>query len=89
MFICSEIFDDISYSLEIIQLIKTKAKVNKKEITKEEAEKILKLAHDHKHSDLPEKKKEQKSAPAKKTSLSKKAKSPGKKTTKAKKVSKK
>ena len=81
------------YEDKIIQLIKTKAKVNKKEITKEEAEKILKSehdhSHDHKHSDSPEEKKEKKTAPAKKTSVSKKAKSPSKKTTKAKKVSKK
>ena len=81
------------YEDKIIQLIKTKAKVNKKEITKEEAEKILKSehdhSHDHKHSDSPEGKKEKKTAPSKKTSVLKKAKSPSKKTTKAKKVSKK
>jgi len=41
------------YEEKIIDLIKTKAKPNKKEITKEEAEKILKdhqkLEHDHNH----------------------------------------
>ena len=81
------------YEDKIIQLIKTKAKVNKKEITKEEAEKILKSehdhSHDHKHSDSPEEKKEKKTAPAKKTSVSKKAKPLSKTTTKTKKVSKK
>ena len=45
------------YEEKIIDLIKTKAKPNKKEITKEEAEKILKAHqkqehdHDHDHSD--------------------------------------
>ena len=37
------------YEEKIINLIKTKAKPNKKEITKEEAEKILKEAHNHNH----------------------------------------
>ena len=35
------------YEEKIIKLIKTKAKPNKKNITKAEAEKILKSAHDH------------------------------------------
>jgi trigger factor len=45
------------YEEKIIDLIKTKAKPNKKEISKEEAEKILKAHqeldqdHDHDHSD--------------------------------------
>ena len=81
------------YEDKIIQLIKTKAKVNKKEITKEEAEKILKSAHDHshdhQHSDSLEDKNEKKTAPSKKTSVLKKAKSQSKKTIKTKKVSKK
>ena len=37
------------YEDKIIKLIKTKVKVNKKEISKEEAEKILRSAHDHSH----------------------------------------
>ena len=37
------------YEEKIIKLIKTKAKANKKNITKAEAEKILKSAHDHSH----------------------------------------
>jgi trigger factor len=50
------------YEEKIIDLIKTKAKSNKKEITKEEAEKILKehqkQDHDHNHDhDHPEEKK--------------------------------
>jgi len=48
------------YEEKIIDLIKTKAKPNKKEITKEEAEKILKehQEHDHNHNhDHPEEKK--------------------------------
>jgi trigger factor len=50
------------YEEKIIDLIKTKAKPNKKEITKEEAEKILKehqkQEHDHNHDhDHPEEKK--------------------------------
>ena len=40
------------YEEKIINLIKSKAKANKKDITKDEAEKILKEAnkHDHSHS---------------------------------------
>ena len=63
------------------------------QISKEEAEKILKSAHDHshddKHIDSSEEKKEKKTVSSKKTSVVKKAKSPSKKTVKAKKVSKK
>ncbi len=81
------------YEDKIIQLIKTKAEINKKNISREEAEKILKSAHDHthghKHHDSSEEKKENKTASLKKKSVSKKAKSPSKKTTKVKKVSKK
>jgi len=48
------------YEEKIIDLIKTKAKPNKKEISKEEAEKILKehqkQEHDHSHEHLEEKK---------------------------------
>jgi len=73
------------YEEKIIDSIKTKAKPNKKEITKEEAEKILKahqkLEHDHDHNhDHPE---EKKSIPKKVVTK------PKVKETKAKKVSKK
>ena len=81
------------YEDKIIQLIKNKAKVIKKEVSKEEAERILKSAnehsHDHTHSDSQKKTKEKKTEPIKKTSQVKKAKSSSKKTAKVKKVSKK
>ena len=51
------------YEEKILNLIKEKAKPNKKEISKAEAEKILKEAHnhDHKHDqDADDKKKETK-----------------------------
>jgi len=76
------------YEEKIINLIKTKAKPNKKEITKEEAEKILKehqkqeLDHNHDH-DHPEEKK----AIAKKDAIKPKTKKS--KETSIKKVSKK
>jgi trigger factor len=79
------------YEEKIIDLIKTKAKPNKKEITKEKAEKILKehqkQEHDHNH-DHPEEKKAvvTKSVAKKDTAKTKAIKS---KETKAKKVSKK
>jgi len=76
------------YEEKIIDLIKTKAKPNKKEISKDEAEKILKehqkqeLNHDHNHDHPEEKKLDTKKDTAKpKTTKSKE--------TKAKKVSKK
>ena len=37
------------YEDKIIELIKSKVQINKKEISKEEAQKILKSAHDHSH----------------------------------------
>merc|ERR1712086_925513 len=49
------------YEEKILNLIKEKAKANKKEISKEEAEKILKEAHNHDHNhnqDHKDKKKE-------------------------------
>jgi trigger factor len=81
------------YEEKIIDLIKTKAKSNKKEITKEEAEKILKehqkqefdQNHDHEHKD-------EKKAITKKAAIKKdvaKPKSTKTKETKVKKVSKK
>jgi len=65
------------YEDKIIELIKSKAKVNRKEISKEEAEKILKSAHehshDHKQGDSHEKAKEKKTASTTKTAQSKKS----------------
>ena len=81
------------YEDKIIQSIKSKAKVNKKEISKEEAEKILKSAHehshDHKHNDSQEQAKVKETSPTKKSTQAKKAKPSSKKIAKAKKVSKK
>ena len=77
------------YEEKIINLIKTKAKPNKKEITKEEAEKILKQhqkqEHDHDHPN--EKKASTKKVASKKDEA--KPKTTKSKESKAKKVSKK
>ena len=78
------------YEEKIIDLIKTKAKPNRKEINKEEAEKILKKHqkqdHDHNHDhDHSEEKKASPKKPAPKKALAK----PKSEKTKAKKVSKK
>ncbi|MDC0328179.1 trigger factor [Candidatus Pelagibacter sp.] len=81
------------YEEKIIDLIKIKAKPNKKEITKDEAEKILKehqkqeheTNHDHEHS--KEKKASNKKTALKKDGATPKTSKP--KETKAKKVSKK
>ena len=67
------------YEEKIIKLIKTKAKANKKSITKAEAEKILKSAHDHSHDHSDDSVKQD----------HKKAKSKANKTKNIKKVSKK
>ena len=81
------------YEEKIIDLIKTKAKPSKKEISKEEAEKILKEhqkqdhnhEHDHNHDhDHPEEKKASKS-----TKIEKKPKPSASKNPSTKKVSKK
>ena len=77
------------YEDKIIQLIKSKAKINKKEVSKEEAEKILKSAHDLQKIDSHEEPKVKKVVPSKKLIQSKKTKSSSKKPTKTKKVSKK
>jgi len=81
------------YEDKIIELIKSKAKVNKKEVSKEEAEKILKSApnysREHKHNDSHEQSKTKKTVSAMKTDKSQKAKPLSKKLGKAKKVSKK
>jgi len=72
------------YEEKILNLIKEKGKPNKKEISKDEAEKILKEAqkHDHDHED----KKETKKKPAAKASKEKK---PSTKTVKPKSAAKK
>ena len=72
------------YEDKIMELIKSKAKVNKKEITKNEAEKILKSAHDQDHMHAHDHPKDKKT-----TSSKKKAKPVVKKPSKVKKVSKK
>ena len=72
------------YEDKIMELIKSKAKVNKKEITKNEAEKILKSAHDQDHMHDHDHSKDKKT-----TSSKKKAKPVVKKPSKVKKVSKK
>ena len=81
------------YENKILKLIKTKAKSNVKNISKEEAEKILKSSHehehDHNHDHSKEDKKDKKSLSSKKVSTAKKAKTTSKKATKIKKVSKK
>ena len=82
------------YEEKILNLIKEKGKPNKKEISKDEAEKILKEAHkhdhdhdhDHDHSHDHEPKKETKKKPAAKASEKKK---PSTKTSKAKPAAKK
>ena len=82
------------YEEKIIDLIKSKAKVNKKEVTKEEAEKILKseneknIKEETKNIDKTESKKEKLSS-SKKLEPIKKVKSTSKKSSKLKKVSKK
>ena len=53
------------YEEKILNLIKEKAKPNKKEITKVEAEKILKEAHNHDHDKDDNKKETMKKAEAK------------------------
>jgi trigger factor len=75
------------YEEKIVNLIKSKAKPNKKDITKEQAEKILKDAnkHDHDHNHPKEKKIKTKKASIK----TKNPKSKATKSKKAKKVSKK
>ena len=72
------------YEDKIMELIKSKAKVNKKEITKNEAENILKSVHDQDHMHDHDHSKDKKT-----TSSKKKAKPVVKKPSKVKKVSKK
>ena len=81
------------YEDKILKLIKEKAKSNLKNITKAEAEKLLKSAHDleHKHSDDLSSKdsSEKKTKSTKKTVVPKKGLTTSKKPIKKKKVSKK
>ena len=81
------------YEDKIIELIKSKVQVNKKEISKEEAEKILKSAHkhsdEHKNTDSHEELKTKKTTSIKKADKPKKTKPLSKKPRKTKKVSKK
>ena len=72
------------YEEKILNLIKEKGKPNKKEISKDEAEKILKEAHKHEHDH--EDKKETKKKPAAKATKEKK---PSTKTIKSKPAAKK
>ena len=81
------------YEEKILNLIKEKAKPNKKEISKEEAEKILKEAHNHDHDHNHGKEKKNNETKKKVETKSKEKKKPSSKATKsspkAKKVSKK
>jgi trigger factor len=73
------------YEEKIINLLKTKAKSTKKNITKDEAEKIIKSSHDHHHDHS----KDTSTSTSKKSNPIKKAKSTATKSEKVKKVSKK
>ena len=77
------------YEEKIINLIKSKAKANKKNITKDEAEKILKDSHKHDHAHEDDHSSKKKAKPDNASSKNKKPKSKAIKTSKAKKVSKK
>ena len=80
------------YEEKILNLIKEKGKPNKKEISKEEAEKILKAAHNHDHEHKDEKKDNKKKAETKTSDEKKPSTKPTKSkptVKKAKKVSKK
>jgi len=81
------------YEDKILNLIKEKAKPNKKEISKDEAEKILKQAHKHDHNHDHDKEDKKKDTKKKVETKSKEKKKPSSKATKsspkAKKVSKK
>ena len=82
------------YEDKIIKLIKSKIKVNNKEVTKDEAEKILKAENDNSIKEQTKgedktKPKDKKISSPKKAEPTKKAKSTSKKPSKTKKVSKK
>ncbi|MDA9650824.1 trigger factor [Candidatus Pelagibacter sp.] len=73
------------YEEKILNLIKEKARANKKEISKDEAEKILKEAHNHDHNHKEEKKESKKEIETKSDNKKK----PLSKTSKSKPVAKK
>ena len=82
------------YEDKIIKLIKSKIKVNNKEVTKDEAEKILKAENDNSIKEQTKsedkiKPKDKKISSLKKAEPTKKAKSTSKKPSETKKVSKK
>ncbi len=83
------------YEEKILNLIKEKGKPNKKEISKDEAEKILKEAHKHDHEPKKETKKKpaakasEKKKPSTKTAKASEKKKPSTKTAKAKTAAKK
>ena len=77
------------YEEKILNLIKEKAKPNKKEISKAEAEKILKEAHNHDHNQEIEAKDEKKETKKKADQKSDEKKKPSVKSSKSKPVAKK
>jgi trigger factor len=77
------------YEEKIIEVIKTKAKLNKKDITKEEAEEILKETQKQEHGHSEEKQANVATKTKAKATIKSKAKATKKITSKAKKVSKK
>jgi trigger factor len=72
------------YEEKILNLIKEKAKPNKKEISKDEAEKILKEAHKHDHNHDHEKEDKKKDTKKKVETKSKEKKKPSSKAIKIK-----
>ena len=77
------------YEEKILNLIKEKAKPNKKEISKDEAEKILKKAHNHDHNHEHDKEDKKKETKKKAEAKSEKKKKPTPKASKSKSVTKK
>ena len=77
------------YEEKIINLIKEKAKSNKKEISKSEAEKILKESQNQVEDKVPETKKDNKTSAKSKSTLKKTTKTSLKSKASVKKVSKK
>ena len=77
------------YEEKILNLIKEKAKPNKKEISKAEAEKILKEAYNHDHNQEIEAKDEKKETKKKADQKSDEKKKPSVKSSKSKPVAKK
>ena len=77
------------YEEKILNLIKEKAKPNKKEITKAEAEKILKEAHNHDHNHDNDKGDNKKEIKKKTEAKTKEKKKPSAKASKSKPVTKK